>query len=62
MPRVKSENEGIAHKDAMSKAAKKWKTMDEKAKEPWNKMHADQKQAYEKAMEHKISKIFTKKI
>ena len=51
MTRVKSENEGIAHKDAMSKAAKEWKAMDEAAKEPWNKMSADQKMAYEKAME-----------
>lgn len=51
MPRVKSENEGIAHKDAMSKAAKEWKAMDDGAKEKWNKMSADQKQAYEKAME-----------
>ena len=51
MSRVKSENEGIAHKDAMSKAAKVWKAMDEAAKEQWNKMSADQKVAYEKAME-----------
>ena len=51
MTRVKSENDGIAHKDAMSKAAKEWKAMDETAKEPWNKMSADQKAAYEKAME-----------
>ena len=51
MNRVKSENEGIAHKDAMSKAAKEWKAMDDTAKEPWNKMSAAQKKAYETAME-----------
>ena len=51
MTRVKSENDGIAHKDAMSKAANEWKAMDETAKEPWNKMSADQKKAYDKAME-----------
>tara|TARA_B100001093_G_scaffold33317_2_gene28854 strand:+ start:2111 stop:2593 length:483 start_codon:yes stop_codon:yes gene_type:complete len=51
MPRVKSENEGIAHKDAMSKAAKEWKAMDETAKDKWVKMSAAQKQEYDTAME-----------
>lgn len=51
MSRVKSENDGIAHKDAMSKAAKEWKAMDDTAKDKWVKMSADQKAAYEKAME-----------
>ena len=51
MTRVKSENDGIAHKDAMSKAAKEWKAMDETAKEKWVSLSADQKVVYLKAME-----------
>ena len=51
MPRVKSENDGIAHKDAMSKAAKEWKAMDDTAKDKWVKMSAAQKQEYDTAME-----------
>ena len=40
------------HKVAMSYAAKVWKeVMDEAAKEKWVKMHADQKKAYDTAME-----------
>ena len=39
------------HKVAMSYAAKEWNAMDDAAKEKWVKMTADQKKAYDKAME-----------
>ncbi len=40
IPKLKAE-EGIAHKDAMSAAGKRWNALTEEEKEPYNKMHEE---------------------
>ena len=55
MEKVKLENPELTHKAAMSKAAEVWKGMDEAAKEPWEKMSGEQKEAYETAMKDYVA-------
>jgi HMG (high mobility group) box len=40
IPKLKAE-QGVAHKDAMSKAGELWHTLTEEQKKPFNKKHDD---------------------
>jgi len=44
--KVKEENEGIAHKDSVSKASAKWKEMTDDDKTPWTIMSSNEKEKY----------------
>ena len=48
--KVKSENEGMAHKDAVKRASEIWATMSAEDKAPWESKSADSKKEYEDKM------------
>lgn len=48
--KVKSENDGMAHKDAVKRASEIWATMTPDEKTPWEEKSADSKKEYEDKM------------